>query len=161
MLIRETGLYTDESPGLKVDPVVVMTLSVVFIFSVVALHGMSCARAITAASNKQQSLQRSCAESPRNLKNPTAFPLPIFFIAGGTRTKLTPALRHGHRLLESTSLRYLDYFAQRGTSRCASKQDASIWCTIGLQLKCIIVFYDFTMMQFFIGADMTGHPEHE
>ena len=34
-----TGLYTDESPGLKVDPVVVMTLSVVFIFSVVALHG--------------------------------------------------------------------------------------------------------------------------
>ncbi|KAL1605133.1 Arf guanine nucleotide exchange factor sbh1 [Paraconiothyrium brasiliense] len=32
-------LYTDESPGLKVDPVVVMTLSVVFIFSVVALHG--------------------------------------------------------------------------------------------------------------------------
>jgi preprotein translocase subunit Sec61beta len=35
------GLYTDESPGLKVDPVVVMTLSVVFIFSVVALHGMS------------------------------------------------------------------------------------------------------------------------
>jgi len=41
MLIRETGLYTDESPGLKVDPVVVMTLSVVFIFSVVALHGTS------------------------------------------------------------------------------------------------------------------------
>ena len=35
------GLYTDESPGLKVDPVVVMTLSVVFIFSVVALHGES------------------------------------------------------------------------------------------------------------------------
>jgi hypothetical protein len=35
-----SGLYTDESPGLKVDPVVVMTLSVVFIFSVVALHGM-------------------------------------------------------------------------------------------------------------------------
>ncbi|OCL07810.1 Pre protein translocase Sec Sec61-beta subunit, partial [Glonium stellatum] len=32
------GLYTDESPGLKVDPVVVMMLSVVFIFSVVALH---------------------------------------------------------------------------------------------------------------------------
>jgi hypothetical protein len=42
-----SGLYTDESPGLKVDPVVVMTLSVVFIFSVVALHGTSrflCAR---------------------------------------------------------------------------------------------------------------------
>ena len=32
-------LYTDESPGLKVDPVVVMTLSVVFIISVVLLHG--------------------------------------------------------------------------------------------------------------------------
>ncbi|KAF1808244.1 hypothetical protein P152DRAFT_453023 [Eremomyces bilateralis CBS 781.70] len=32
-------LYTDDSPGLKVDPVVVMVLSVVFIASVVALHG--------------------------------------------------------------------------------------------------------------------------
>ena len=34
----DTGLYTDESPGLKVDPVVVLVLSLVFIFSVVALH---------------------------------------------------------------------------------------------------------------------------
>jgi len=34
-----TGLYTDESPGLKVDPVVVLVLSVGFIISVVALHG--------------------------------------------------------------------------------------------------------------------------
>ena len=41
--LAATGLYTDESPGLKVDPVVVMTLSVVFIFSVVALHGTSIA----------------------------------------------------------------------------------------------------------------------
>jgi hypothetical protein len=32
-------LYTDESPGLKVDPVVVLVLSLGFIFSVVALHG--------------------------------------------------------------------------------------------------------------------------
>ncbi|KAK7530374.1 Sec61beta family-domain-containing protein [Phyllosticta citribraziliensis] len=31
-------LYTDESPGLKVDPVVVMVLSLGFIISVVALH---------------------------------------------------------------------------------------------------------------------------
>jgi hypothetical protein len=31
-------LYTDESPGLKVDPVVVLVLSVGFIVSVVALH---------------------------------------------------------------------------------------------------------------------------
>ena len=31
-------LYTDESPGLKVDPVIVLGLSLVFIFSVVALH---------------------------------------------------------------------------------------------------------------------------
>ncbi|KAL7271231.1 hypothetical protein RUND412_006020 [Rhizina undulata] len=31
-------LYTDESPGLKVDPVVVLVLSLVFIFSVVLLH---------------------------------------------------------------------------------------------------------------------------
>ncbi|KAB8304920.1 hypothetical protein EYC80_004244 [Monilinia laxa] len=34
-------LYTDESPGLKVDPVVVLVLSLVFIFSVVALHSHS------------------------------------------------------------------------------------------------------------------------
>ena len=32
------GLYTDESPGLKVDPFVVLVLSVGFIISVVALH---------------------------------------------------------------------------------------------------------------------------
>lgn len=32
------GLYTDESPGLKIDPVIVLVLSLVFIFSVVALH---------------------------------------------------------------------------------------------------------------------------
>jgi hypothetical protein len=93
-----SGLYTDESPGLKVDPVVVMTLSVVFIFSVVALHGMHIMTPITAASNKQQSSQRSCVDSPHSLTDPTAFPLPISFIAGGTRTKLPSALRHGHRL---------------------------------------------------------------
>lgn len=34
-------LYTDESPGLKVDPVVVLVLSLGFIFSVVGLHGTS------------------------------------------------------------------------------------------------------------------------
>ena len=34
-------LYTDESPGLKVDPVVVLVLSLGFIFSVVALHSES------------------------------------------------------------------------------------------------------------------------
>ncbi|KAI9794016.1 MAG: Arf guanine nucleotide exchange factor sbh1 [Peltula sp. TS41687] len=33
-----TKLYTDESPGLKVDPVVVLVLSLGFIFSVVFLH---------------------------------------------------------------------------------------------------------------------------
>ncbi|QGI75413.1 unnamed protein product [Fusarium fujikuroi] len=31
-------MLRDESPGLKVDPVVVLVLSLVFIFSVVALH---------------------------------------------------------------------------------------------------------------------------
>jgi hypothetical protein len=35
---RFAGLYTDESPGLKVDPFVVMVLSIGFIISVVALH---------------------------------------------------------------------------------------------------------------------------
>lgn len=33
-------LYTDESPGLKVDPMVILFLSLGFIFSVVALHRM-------------------------------------------------------------------------------------------------------------------------
>lgn len=37
-LFPQIGLYTDESPGLKVDPVVVLVLSLGFIFSVVALH---------------------------------------------------------------------------------------------------------------------------
>lgn len=37
-LFLYTGLYTDESPGLKVDPVIVLVLSLGFIFSVVALH---------------------------------------------------------------------------------------------------------------------------
>lgn len=38
-------LYTDESPGLKVDPMVILFLSLGFIFSVVSLHRKSfCAR---------------------------------------------------------------------------------------------------------------------
>ncbi|BGP42862.1 Arf guanine nucleotide exchange factor sbh1 [Rhodotorula kratochvilovae] len=34
-------LYTDEAPGLKIDPVIVLSLAVVFIFSVVSLHLLS------------------------------------------------------------------------------------------------------------------------
>ncbi|GAA5935137.1 hypothetical protein JCM10213_000656 [Rhodosporidiobolus nylandii] len=34
-------LYTDEAEGLKVDPVIVLSLAVVFIFSVVSLHLLS------------------------------------------------------------------------------------------------------------------------
>jgi hypothetical protein len=62
----DPGLYTDESPGLKVDPVVVMTLSVVFIFSVVALHGMSTLVALpdNPSNAVMQSLPRSCVNSP-------------------------------------------------------------------------------------------------
>ncbi|KKZ65929.1 hypothetical protein EMCG_08339 [[Emmonsia] crescens] len=40
-------LYTDESPGLKVDPVVVLVLSLGFIFSVVGLHGCIVSRLVT------------------------------------------------------------------------------------------------------------------
>jgi hypothetical protein len=40
VLIYCLELYTDESPGLKVDPFVVMVLSIGFIISVVALHSM-------------------------------------------------------------------------------------------------------------------------
>ncbi|WEW58291.1 Arf guanine nucleotide exchange factor sbh1 [Emydomyces testavorans] len=39
-------LYTDESPGLKVDPVVVLVLSLGFIFSVVGLHAFADAEAV-------------------------------------------------------------------------------------------------------------------
>lgn len=39
--MTSAGLYTDESPGLKVDPFVVMVLSIGFIISVVALHSKS------------------------------------------------------------------------------------------------------------------------
>jgi preprotein translocase subunit Sec61beta len=38
LMRNHIGLYTDESPGLKVDPFVVMVLSIGFIISVVALH---------------------------------------------------------------------------------------------------------------------------
>jgi hypothetical protein len=41
MLTLYAELYTDDSPGLKVDPVVVLVLSVGFIVSVVALHSES------------------------------------------------------------------------------------------------------------------------
>ena len=38
LLFLPIEMYTDESPGLKVDPVIVLVLSLGFIFSVVALH---------------------------------------------------------------------------------------------------------------------------
>jgi len=41
LMTLRAGLYTDESPGLKVDPFVVMVLSIGFIISVVALHSES------------------------------------------------------------------------------------------------------------------------
>lgn len=57
MLTVIVELYTDESAGLKVDPVVVLVLSLVFIFSVVALHSMSFANStgkkLTARSHRQ------------------------------------------------------------------------------------------------------------
>lgn len=65
-------LYTDESPGLKVDPFVVMVLSIGFIISVVALHSEyikqssplaaeACAKTEELSANQceLQSLQRS------------------------------------------------------------------------------------------------------
>ena len=77
MLMRGSGLYTDESPGLKVDPVVVMTLSVVFIFSVVALHGTCSFSSSRFLPNEKQSSPRSCADSPHRMATQTAFPLPL------------------------------------------------------------------------------------
>jgi hypothetical protein len=61
-------LYTDESPGLKVDPFVVLVLSVGFIISVVALH--STTSHLSKQKNVQlthdsQSWPRSPKSSPR------------------------------------------------------------------------------------------------
>lgn len=44
-------LYTDESAGLRVDPMVVMVLSLGFIFSVVALHCKTRTRGIWTRTN--------------------------------------------------------------------------------------------------------------
>ncbi|KAL5414381.1 hypothetical protein PMIN03_003269 [Paraphaeosphaeria minitans] len=86
-------LYTDESPGLKVDPVVVMTLSVVFIFSVVALHGTSTNLNNHSASDKSaQSSPRSCANSPHKH--------PIFSTITTTRSILVGALLQRHHLFD-------------------------------------------------------------
>jgi hypothetical protein len=68
-----TELYTDESPGLKVDPVVVLVLSLVFIFSVVALHSTSLSP-LNPFENPQclrpqQSLRRSHAGSRARWKD--------------------------------------------------------------------------------------------
>lgn len=57
------GLYTDESPGLKVDPVVVLVLSLGFIFSVVALHSMYTPIVVFVA-GEGLSLDRNCANAP-------------------------------------------------------------------------------------------------
>jgi hypothetical protein len=88
------GLYTDESPGLKVDPVVVMTLSVVFIFSVVALHGMCHSLQVMKASpaNETKSSPRSCADSPHRAAAHTA----------ATSRYLSPIL-HGLRFAQVTA----------------------------------------------------------
>ncbi len=66
-------LYTDESPGLKVDPMVILFLSLGFIFSVVALHRKYHANFQDADSTLErklilhQSLQRSQRDSLRLL----------------------------------------------------------------------------------------------
>ena len=61
--IPNLGLYTDESPGLKVDPVVILVLSLGFIFSVVALHSMSL-RPLTAFAGSALLLDLKCADAP-------------------------------------------------------------------------------------------------
>ena len=64
-------LYTDESPGLKVDPVVVLVLSVGFIMSVVALHSKSQYSPLsrTETNKRPQSLLKSQRSSPHKLSN--------------------------------------------------------------------------------------------
>lgn len=58
------GLYTDESPGLKVDPVVVLVLSLGFIFSVVALHSMYTPSVAAPVADKTLWLNREYAKTP-------------------------------------------------------------------------------------------------
>lgn len=56
-------LYTDDSPGLKVDPVIVLVLSLGFIFSVVALHSMLPRLVVQASvSNDSHSNCKGCQE---------------------------------------------------------------------------------------------------
>jgi len=60
-LTYDAGLYTDESPGLKVDPFVVLVLSVGFIISVVGLHSKHILLSVRSpySTDNVQSLQRS------------------------------------------------------------------------------------------------------
>ena len=58
-----SGLYTDESPGLKVDPVVVLVLSLGFIFSVVALHSTYTPPIVACVADKSLSLDPKYANS--------------------------------------------------------------------------------------------------
>lgn len=58
------GLYTDESPGLKVDPVVVLVLSLGFIFSVVALHSMYILPYFASIADKPLIVDRKFANTP-------------------------------------------------------------------------------------------------
>ena len=58
------GLYTDESPGLKVDPVVVLVLSLGFIFSVVALHSMYTPSVAAPVAGKTSRFDRECSKIP-------------------------------------------------------------------------------------------------
>lgn len=59
-------LYTDESPGLRVDPVVVLVLSLGFIFSVVGLHGKNGFNIPDTISKEIEVLIRSSQSSPRS-----------------------------------------------------------------------------------------------
>lgn len=82
-------LYTDESPGLKVDPVVVLVLSLGFIFSVVGLHGEFRFRSsfeehglIYIPPSFTQSLPRLLANSPREECLHVIPPSSKYFVAG-------------------------------------------------------------------------------
>lgn len=85
----ESGLYTDESPGLKVDPVVVMTLSVVFIFSVVALHGtFTLLSSSTTTANNRRSHRQDHAQVLRINTPPPTDPHTIMFTSFSNRLAL-------------------------------------------------------------------------
>lgn len=112
------GLYTDESPGLKVDPVVVLVLSLVFIFSVVALHSkllLYDSLVLCTSLTPPQSLQRSRGSSRAKLSR-------MVVIAGNGQ----PVLHKNGVRRQLMECRWLKEGGNGQTTRLDVRNDATI-----------------------------------